>query len=212
MTTTGARVAGVILAAGRSSRMGRNKLLLELGGETVVGRAVRRAAAAGLDPVVVVTGHDREGVERALAGAPCETVHNPDYMAGPHTSVSAGIGAVAGDGNRSVGAAVVILADMPWVTAAMLRELASRHRETGAPVVASRYDATLAPPVLYARRLFHELLDLDGRCGKRVVRRHRDEAVFVDWPAAAMRDLDVPADYAGARRAIAARRAITVHG
>ena len=72
--------AGVVLAAGSSTRMGENKLLLPLGGETVVRRAVRTAVEAALDPIIVVLGHEPERVRAALAGLPCRTVVNPDHL------------------------------------------------------------------------------------------------------------------------------------
>ena len=205
------RVAGIVLAAGSSVRMGRNKLLLELGGETVVRRAVRTALAAGLDPVVVVTGHEREAVEAELHDLPCCPVYNDEHARGQHTSIRAGVAAV----DEGCTAAIVLLADMPFVTPAMLRTAAARHAESGAPLVVSRYGGdTTAPPILYGRRLFPELLRMDRRCGRQVVKRHRAEAVVVDWPLRAMRDLDRPSDYADARRELAAvgARSAAAHG
>lgn len=203
------RVAAVVLAAGASVRMGRNKLLLTLGGETVVGRAVRTAGAAGLDPVVVVTGHEHEAVEAALHGLPCRTVFNREHARGQHTSVGAGVAALAEDSappEARCTAAIVILADMPFVTAEMLRAVAERHAATGAPVVASRYGGKItAPPILYHRRLFAELTRMDRRCGRQVVQRHRADAVEVDWPEEMMRDLDRPSDYANARSELSTR-------
>ncbi|MDE2870835.1 MAG: nucleotidyltransferase family protein [Gemmatimonadota bacterium] len=185
-------VAAVVLAAGASTRMGRNKLLLELDGETVVRRAVRTAIAAGLSPVVVVTGHACGKVAGQLRGLGCSNVHNDRYVEGTHTSVAAGIGAV-GEG---CGAAVVILADMPFVTPAMLRTLVDTYREARPPLVASRYGGSVnAPPILYDRRLFGELRRMDARCGREVVRRHLHEAIEVEWSAEAGRDLDRPDDY-----------------
>lgn len=189
-------VAAIVLAAGASVRMGRNKLLLELGGESVVRRAVRRAGDAGMDPVVVVTGHERAAVEAELHGVGCRTVFNAKHATGQHTSVSAGIAGLGG----GCAAALVVLADMPFVTASMLRAVGDRYRQTAAPLVLSRYGAeTIAPPMLYDRALFGELLQMDRRCGREVARRHRAEAVVVDWPAAALRDLDSPEDYERAR-------------
>ena len=194
------RVAAVVLAAGSSTRMGRNKLLLELGGETVVRRAARTALAAGLEPVVVVTGHARREVEGQLRGLGCRSVFNDGHRAGTHTSVAVGIG----DVGAGCGAAAVILADMPFVTSAMLRTLVARHRESRPPLVASRYGgAVTAPPILYDRRLFGELSRADRRCGRAVVRRHLHEAVAVDWPAGAGRDLDSPDDYERIRAELA---------
>jgi len=190
-----ARVAAVVLAAGSSTRMGRNKLLLDLGGETMVRRAVRAAIGAGVDQVVVVLGHDEPLVRAELAGLPCTSVVNPDHAQGAGTSVRTGVRQVAG-----VDALVVVLADMPYVTAQMIATLVTRYRETGAPLVASHYGAVQAPPTLYDRALFAELLSIPGeRCAKQVVRRHEQEAAVVSWPESALRDVDVPADYEGVR-------------
>jgi molybdenum cofactor cytidylyltransferase len=97
-------------------------------------------------------------------------------------------------------AAVVILADMPGVTAAMLKALAARHRATGALLVVSEYGGIVAPPVLYDRRLFPELAALDGEtAGRAVIERYQAEAAVERWPAAALLDVDAPADLARAR-------------
>lgn len=189
-------VAGVVLAAGASSRMGTNKLLLRLGGESVVRRSVRRALEAGLEPVVVVLGHEADRVRAELAGLPCSPVVNPAHARGMNTSLGAGLAAVS----REAVAAVVALADMPLVTSAMLAELVRRFRASRAPLVVSDYAGTSAPPMLYERALFAELEGLEGDgSGKRAVRRHRAEAVVVSWPASALADLDEPADYERAR-------------
>ena len=197
------RVAGIVAAAGSSKRMGRrNKLLLDVGGEAMVGRVVSTALGAGLDPVVVVTGHDRGAVETALARLPCQSVYNARHAEGLHTSVAAGIAHVALHAQPA--AVVVLLADMPFVTCEMLRATVARHRETGAPAVASCYGGgTIAPPVLYDRRLFGELAAIDAGGGRAVVRRHRADAVEIEWPAEAAWDVDEPADYERAREALA---------
>src|SRR5262245_31480960 len=119
-----APVAAVVLAAGASTRMGVNKLLLRIDGETLVARAVRCAAAAGLDPIVVVLAHEAEKVREALAGIACRTVVNDRHRSGQATSFRAGIGAL-----EDAPAAVVLLADMPYVTPEMVRALAMVHRE-----------------------------------------------------------------------------------
>jgi molybdenum cofactor cytidylyltransferase len=173
--------------------MGRNKLLLEVEGETLVRRAVRAAgAAAGVGRVVVVLGHDEARVRAELEGFSCETVLNPDHARGAGTSVHAGIHHVAAEAE----AAIIMLADMPLVTAAMVAGLVDRYRATRAPVVFSRYGEVQAPPTLYDRALFGELLAIDDdRGGKQVVVRHQAKAVAVDWPESALHDVDLPADY-----------------
>ena len=188
-------VAAVVLAAGSSTRMGRNKLLLQIGGESLVRRAVRLAGEAGLDPVVVVTGEFRDAVEREVRDLPCLPVFNPNHAAGIQTSVARGVAAVG-----ACGAAVVLLPDMPFVTARMVGAVVARRRETGAPLVVSRYGGRVnAPPILYERSLFDEVARMEAGCGREVVRRHHDRAAFVDWPADRLRDLDHPDDYDAAR-------------
>ncbi len=185
-------VAGVVLAAGSSTRMGRNKLLLVLDGETVLRRAVMRAIASGLDPVVVVLGHESERVSRELAGLPCHPVQNPGHAAGIRTSLLAGIAAVPSEAR----AAIILLADMPFVTREMLAAVVARYRESRAPLVLSEYGGVQAPPTLYDRMLFPELLAEEGEgCSKRVIRRHSADAETLSWPAAALADLDSPEDY-----------------
>jgi molybdenum cofactor cytidylyltransferase len=184
-------IAAVVLAAGTSSRMGRNKLLLELGGTTILRRAVDTALEAGLEPVVVVLGHESDRARAELSGSSCTTVVNPEYARGMNTSVAAGVTAVPGD----AAGAVLMLADMPLVDAEMLRALVDRYRDSAAPLVISTYGDVLAPPILYGRALFPELRALDAEaCGKQVVKLHRGEAVELSWPATALTDLDVPED------------------
>ncbi len=196
-------IAAIVLAAGSSTRMGRNKLLLELDGETLVRRSVRVAGAAGLDPVVVVTGHAREIVERELRELGCVCVFNGDHAEGIQTSVAAGVAALG----PACEAAVVMLADMPFVTAEMLRAVAASYKERQPPLVASRYGGEVnAPPILYDWALFDELARMTAGCGRAVVHRHRDRAVQVDWPAERLRDLDHPADYESVQRELTGAR------
>jgi molybdenum cofactor cytidylyltransferase len=191
--------AGVLLAAGTSSRMGQNKLFLRLDGSSVLRRAVRAAAQAGLDPLLVVLGHESERARAELEGLACTPVVNPDYARGMNTSLSAGISALP----EGTAAAVVLLADMPFVDAAMIGQLVARWRGGRAPLVISTYDGIVAPPILYDRALFAELRALDAEsCGKRVVKQHRSEAVEVAWPASALADLDDPADVDRVRAAL----------
>ena len=238
-------VAGILLAAGTSSRMGCNKLLFELGGESVLRGAARRAMAAGLSPLLVVLGHQAERARQELDGLPCEVVINPDYDQGITSSLKAGLTAIdafaaiekldAIDAPRATGAhpatgehpatgappatganpaatarapaaplapvaVVVMLADMPQVSEAMIAGLVARYRATAAPLVISNYEGVDAPPMLYDRSLFGELREMTGGgCGRQVVKRHRAEAQVLRWPASALVDLDVPEDYARMR-------------
>jgi molybdenum cofactor cytidylyltransferase len=193
------RVAGILLAAGTSSRMGTNKLLLEIAGEPVVARAARQALDGGLDPLVVVLGFEAEATRAALAGVDCVAVVNGDYASGQPSSVAAGIAALPTD----VDATMILLADMPFVSSEMIARLIERFQTSGAPIAISRYGEVQAPPALYDRTLFDELSHMtDGRCGREVIARHRDEAVALVWPEERLADLDTPGDLAAVRRAI----------
>jgi molybdenum cofactor cytidylyltransferase len=195
----GGPVAGILLAAGTSSRMGSNKLLFQLQGESLLRRMARRALAGGLHPLLVVLGHEAERAARELDGLSCRTVVNPGYEQGITSSLQTGLSALPAEAR----AAVVLLADMPFVSSEMIAALLTRYRQSEAPLVISEYEGVNAPPMLYDRALFGELQAMaeGSGCGRQVVKRHRGEAVVLSWPAAALADVDVPEDYA---RALAA--------
>jgi molybdenum cofactor cytidylyltransferase len=112
----------------------------------------------------------------------------------------AGIRAVSETAAR---AAVVVLADMPFVTTAMIETVIGKYRKSDAPLVISDYDGVNAPPMLYDRSLFGELAASEEQgCGKHVVKRHRHEAESASWPVEALTDLDAPEDYARVKAAI----------
>ncbi len=194
------QVAGILLAAGAATRMGRNKLLLDLGGETVLRRAARRAVEAGLDPVLVVLGHEEERARAEIGGLACRAVPNADHARGINTSLSAGVREVPPE----AAAAVVLLADMPLVDADMIRAVVARWRRGEAPLVTARYGEVTAPPTLYDRALLAELCGGEGEGrGRDTVRRHAGRVAFVDFPASALADLDAPEDLERARAGIA---------
>jgi len=196
------QIAGVVLAAGTSSRMGRNKLLFDVAGEPLVRRTVRTAIAGGLDPIFVVLGHEPEAVRNALAELPCRFVANTRYADGMNSSVCAGFEAIP----RKVVAGVVLLADMPLVDADMIAALVSQYRASEALLVLSDYDGVNAPPILIDRSLFGELVSEGKGCGKRLRRSHPDKATNISWPAALLADLDTPEDYERVQAQIAAHR------
>jgi len=190
------RVAGIVLAAGASRRMGRNKMLLELEGEPLVRRAARRALAAGLSPVVVVLGHEADRVRAALADLGVLIALNPDFAGPTSGSLHTALDLLGED----VGAAVVLLGDMVHVSEAALAELMRRARSSDAPLVVSRYGDVTAPPLLFRRALFGELLAWTGEgCGKAVVQAHQREALYVDRPAGVLVDVDTPEDFQAAQ-------------
>ncbi len=190
------KVAGILLAAGTSTRMGSNKMLFELDGESVLRRAAKRALAGGLSPLVVVLGHESDKAARELEGLPCEWALNPLYEQGINSSLKSGVMAVQGMKATAAIAAMVMLADMPFVTSEMIAAMIDRYRTTAAPLIISDYEGVNAPPMVYDRTLFMELLAMTGEgCGRQVVKAHRSEAEVMPWPVSALADLDVPEDY-----------------
>jgi molybdenum cofactor cytidylyltransferase len=189
---SGRRVAAIVLAAGRSTRMrGPNKLLAEINRQPLVRIAAQEALASRAHPVIVITGHQREQVEAALAGLDVRLVHNPDFAAGLSTSVKAGIAAVPDD----VDGAIVCLGDMPQVNALLIDKLlAAFDPEKGALVVVPTISGKRGNPVVWSRRFFPELAVLDGDTGARNLIAGFAEAV-TEVPlsgTAALVDVDTP--------------------
>jgi molybdenum cofactor cytidylyltransferase len=196
----GGKVAALVLAAGRSTRMGGpNKLLAEIGGRALVRIAVDEALASRASPVVVVTGHQREHVEAALQGAKVKTVHNPDYAEGLSTSLRTGLNALPAD----VDGVVVLLADMPQVDVTLIdRLIAAFDPEKGALAVVPTIEGKRGNPVLWSRRFFPELAAVEGDVGARhLIGRYAEAVVEVPVTgSAALADVDTPEALNLARR------------
>jgi molybdenum cofactor cytidylyltransferase len=190
--TGGRRVAALVLAAGRSTRMGAvNKMLAQIGGKPLVRIAAEQALASRARPVIVVTGHEREKVESALKGLPVRLVHNPNYVDGLGTSLKVGIAAVPEESD----AVIVCLGDMPQVDAALIdRLIAAFDPERGGLVVVPSIDGRRGNPVVWSRRFFQDLMGIQGDVGARYLIGNYAESV-VEVPVAgeaALTDVDTP--------------------
>ena len=174
-TARGARIAGLLLAAGSSRRMGaRHKLLVPIEGEAMVARAARMLCGAGLAEVVVVTGHRAEDVRAALTGLDVRFVHNPDHELGLASSLATGVRALGPE----VDGVVVALGDMPWVRSESIAALvAAFEPESGAAICTPMFEGKRGNPVLWARRFFPEMTSLSGDAGARELIAHHDELV-----------------------------------
>ncbi len=188
----GRNIAGVILGAGRSSRMGGpNKLVAEIGGRPLVRMVADAVLASHARPVIVVTGHQRERVEAALAGLPVKFVHNPHFADGLGTSLKAGIAALPAD----VDGAIVCLGDMPQVDAPLIdRLIGAFDPNKGALVVVPTIDGKRGNPVVWSRRFFPDLMAVEGDVGARYLIGRYSEAVS-ELPltgTATLTDVDTP--------------------
>jgi molybdenum cofactor cytidylyltransferase len=194
-------IAAIVLAAGRSSRMGeRHKLLEPVAGKPIVRHAVEAAMASSARPVLVVTGHRAEDVERALAGCTVQMVASPHYKDGLSASLRAGIKALPPD----VDGALILLADMPGITARHIDALISAFApKEGRSIVLPVRAGKRGNPVLWGRDHFAELAALAGDSGARhLIGEHGERVAEVDLGSDAIfLDIDTPEGLAEARRA-----------
>jgi molybdenum cofactor cytidylyltransferase len=193
-------IPAIVLAAGRSSRMGRAKALLPVDDrDTFLTRIVRTFLDADVEEVVVVVGHEPDAIVSAFAasGLPARFVGNADYDRGQLSSLVAGLRVIDRPG---VAAALVTLVDVPLVSPATVRAVVARYRETHAPIVRPTSGDRHGHPLLIDRSLFAELRAADPESGaKPVVRAHASAAG--DLPIAdegAFLDIDTAEEYARA--------------
>ena len=188
------RVGAIVLAAGRSTRMGAlNKLLAPVGGEPMLTRVVRGLVDARIDPIVVVTGHDEAAVQAACADLPVGFAYNADFARGMSTSLRCGVTAIAID--PDVDGALVALGDMPWIEPSHLERLVRAFRSS-ADIVAPRFGGRRGNPVLFGRDHFPALRRATGDAGARSVLAQQASGVrWVDMPDDAIhRDVDTAQD------------------
>ncbi len=193
------RVAAVVLAAGRSTRMGRSKQILPWRDTTMIGAVVRRLQASGLSEIVVVTGAEKESVEAALRAAPVRFAFNPDFESSEMArSLQVGLQTLP----ENCLAALVVLADQPQMEPETSRAVIQRWRETLAPVVAPIYQGQRGHPLLFDRSTWADLFRLPAEANPREFLRAagRIERVEVTTDSI-LRDIDTPDDYARERRA-----------
>jgi molybdenum cofactor cytidylyltransferase len=196
------KVGVIILAAGLSSRMGRNKLLEPLKGKPLVRHVAEAAAASSAAPLIVVTGNGSAQVEATLHGIESRFVHNPDYSKGLSTSLKCGLSALPDD----VDAALILLGDMPMVGPHLIDTLIAAFNpgEDRAICVATR-GGRRGNPVLWARRFFPEMLTIEGDTGAKHLMGAYPELVCEVEAAddAPLTDIDTPDALAAAAKAMA---------
>jgi molybdenum cofactor cytidylyltransferase len=189
-------IPALVLAAGRSARMGRAKAALPLGNQTFLSRIVATFLDAGVDDVVVVVGHEPEVILQSFAGSglPARFVVNPEFDRGQLSSLLAGLAVIDRPG---VVAALVTLADVPLVRASTVRAVLDRYRLTHAPIVRPTSGERHGHPLLIARALFGALRAADPAIGaKPIVRAHASLSGHVDVEdEGAFTDIDTPEDY-----------------
>ncbi|WP_255194420.1 nucleotidyltransferase family protein [Natronobeatus ordinarius] len=190
----GPAVAGLLLAAGTSSRFGsENKLLEDVDGEPIVRHAARTLVDSRIDPIVVVLGHEARRVRDALEGLPLEFVVNEAYERGQASSVRTGIRTIRG--RTAADAVVVALGDMPFVDPRTVDALVAAYAAGTGDALAAAYEGERGNPVLFDARFFEQLTGVEGDIGGRRILLEDDSSalVAVDDPGV-RRDVDVPDD------------------
>jgi len=186
------RIAALVLAAGRSSRMGTiNKLLINVDGKPMVRHAVDAVREAGLSPVIVVTGHEHERVEAALAGLPIKLVHNPAFAEGLSASLKAGLAAVPKDADG----VLIGLGDMPQVGATDIERLVLAFNPVeGRAIIVPVRNGKRGNPVLWAKRFIPDMQKVAGDVGARHLIGAYPEAVAeIEMPGdGVLTDIDTP--------------------
>jgi len=191
------KVTGLILAAGISSRMGKTKQLLKIGGKTLVERVVQEALQSDLDEVVLVLGY-RAGVVRdvlspALNDKKLMVIENPHYEEGMSSSIRAGLEMVKDHAEQ----VMILLADMPHINSHIINHLLAGYLASGKTLGAVSVKGNRSLPVILGRAWYSALHDLKGDVGAReLFDTFKDEVCLVEAPPLYDdRDLDTPEDY-----------------
>ncbi|MDJ0791674.1 MAG: nucleotidyltransferase family protein [Acidimicrobiia bacterium] len=184
-------IVGVVLAAGASERMERPKLLLPYGGRSIVAATVEAFLAAGLDAVVVVTGHGAAEVERSIEGLPVEVARNPDPDRGTMSSLLTGV--------ASVPAAAFVYApgDLPTMSSDVISAVAGRWRSDGSWAAITKYRDRVGHPFLVSSAAIEEFSGEhgDGVLWRGLVESRDDRVDTVEVGRDAPVDVNTPSDY-----------------
>ena len=187
------KIAGVILAAGSASRMGKTKQLLPFGENTLLGQVVQTAGDSMLHEIIVVLGHNADKIEESIDLSDAQVVRNTEYPKGQSTSLIKGLENVS----SICDAAIFLLGDQPLITAAIINKLIDAFETSTAPIVIPYCNGKRGNPVIIARALFHRLKSLSGDTGPRVLFDEFKKSVLkVSVPdEAILTDVDTKDDY-----------------
>ena len=189
------RVAGIVLAAGESTRYGQPKQLLDWKGEPFVRAVAKTALQSGLSPVLVITGASAERVESTLDDLDVIMIRNEHWNTGQASSIRAGVESLVKPSSPRTGGAIFLLADQPQLSTSVLHALLEKHAAELYPVVAPMVMDRRANPVLFDRVTFSDLLTLEGDVGGRAV-FHKFHVEYLPWhDDRLLLDVDTPEMY-----------------
>jgi len=183
-----AKIGGLLLAAGGSSRLGRPKQFVQFHGTTLLRRAAEALAESECEPVVAVIGAEIEQSKSEVAGLIVKICVNKDWELGMSSSIRAGLTDLL-NLEPELDAVMITLCDQPFVTTDKIDLFAAEYYRSGAAVVTAEYDGTTGVPALFSSELFDALLQLKGDKGARDIIRNRKNAVRIRLDAAGL-DID----------------------
>lgn len=189
------KIGAIILAAGPSSRLGRSKQLLDVRGEILLVRTIKATLEANITQVAVVLGAAANEHRKWIERLPVDIVLHGEWKRGMGSSLRAGLTHLTGK-HKDLDAVIILVCDQPLLSPEHIINLVATFRETGKPIVASRYAGMPGVPVLFGKNHFNTLLKIpDSEGAKKLIMRHPDETAEVDFPGGEV-DLDTPEDYA----------------
>lgn len=170
-------ITAIILAAGQGRRFGQTKQLMPWGETTILGATIAQVKQSQVNEILVVTGHDAAAITTIASAHHIPTVHNPHYEAGELlSSLKTGVQTLA----ETVLAALVILADQPFIPPAVINQLIASFKAGDGQLIAPTYQGQRGNPVLIGQTLFAELLALPPSTAPRILlQRHPDKLALV---------------------------------
>jgi molybdenum cofactor cytidylyltransferase len=186
-------ICAVVLAAGLSSRMGVQKLLLPFGGKTVISHIVDQILASTIDEVHIVVGHQAERISNELSGRAVSIVNNPNYESGMLSSVRCGLKSLP----EQCRAVMVILGDQPSVTTELINKMLQSYAATEKSILVPLYESKRGHPVLFSLKYRDEIITQYDNVGLRGLLHNHPEEVFElkVSTASVLCDMDYPEDY-----------------
>lgn len=190
------RVSAVVLAAGCSARMGEAKQLLRIGEQTMLERTIENVRASRVEEEVLVLGFEADEIRRAIPAALLDGVRivvNADYASGMASSLRVGLAAA----NPKSDAALIVLADQPFVSPETMNEIVEQYCRSDAEIVVPQYQGSRGNPVLLGRSVFAEAMALEGDVGCRAIFAQQTKGILrvdVDDPGI-LADIDSREDY-----------------
>jgi molybdenum cofactor cytidylyltransferase len=187
-------IAVIILAAGRSARLGSPKQLLTYRGKNLLQHTIDTALESQASPVIVVLGSGKEKIEKELDQTQIFILENSSWESGMASSISCGISKlqIITPDSKAV---ILMVCDQPYVSATLLNDLMNKHKESGQAIIASSYENTLGTPALFHKSLFPELSALEGESGaKSLIKKYSLQTGSVSFDQGSI-DIDTRENY-----------------